>query len=75
MGANRKRDIGSWPDTGLGGALKESYPAAYDRYKAICDEHNGPDGRPTDLLAGCCHVSMLSKPSGLGVGKLPSLLK
>ncbi|KAI0902275.1 hypothetical protein F4806DRAFT_446388 [Annulohypoxylon nitens] len=56
MGANRKRVIGSWPDTGLGGALKESYPAAYDRYKTICDEHNGPDGLPTNILAGCCHV-------------------
>ncbi|KAI0887389.1 uncharacterized protein GGS22DRAFT_186218 [Annulohypoxylon maeteangense] len=47
---------GTWPDTGLGGVLKRSYPAAYGRYKGHCAEKNGPDGHPTEALAGSCHI-------------------
>ncbi|KAI1096433.1 hypothetical protein F5B19DRAFT_146734 [Rostrohypoxylon terebratum] len=62
---------GSWPNTGLGGALKECFPAAYNQYKTLCAEHSDIDGRPTDILAGTCHANMLHEPSDTAVVKLP----
>ncbi|KAI0145674.1 hypothetical protein F4776DRAFT_674455 [Hypoxylon sp. NC0597] len=47
---------GEWPNQGFGAFLRGHFPAAYGRYRAICQEHSSLSNQPKKDLVGTCQI-------------------
>ncbi|OTA61936.1 hypothetical protein K449DRAFT_444875 [Hypoxylon sp. EC38] len=47
---------GEWPSEGFGAFLRGHFPAAYGRYRAICQEHESLSNQPKKDLVGTCQI-------------------